>query len=51
MTGYVADAHAHFQKLVLVVKIVAMYEYTTEEQHSVPRFLWAKGLSANDIHK
>jgi hypothetical protein len=26
-------------------------EYTTEEQRSVVRFLWAKGLSAKDIHK
>jgi hypothetical protein len=25
--------------------------YTTEEQHSVVRFLWAKGLNAKDIHK
>jgi hypothetical protein len=24
---------------------------TTEEQHSVVHFLWAKGLSARDIHK
>jgi hypothetical protein len=26
-------------------------EYTTEEQRSVVRFLWAKGLYAKDIHK
>jgi hypothetical protein len=25
--------------------------YTTEEQRSVVRFLWAKGLNAKDIHK
>jgi hypothetical protein len=25
--------------------------YTTEDQHSVVRFLWAKGLNAEDIHK
>jgi hypothetical protein len=25
--------------------------YTTEEQRSVLRFLWAKGLNAIDIHK
>jgi hypothetical protein len=25
--------------------------YATEEQHSVTRFLWAKGLNAKDIHK
>jgi hypothetical protein len=24
---------------------------TTEEQHSVVRFLWAKGLNAKDVHK
>ncbi|GBL74452.1 hypothetical protein AVEN_228958-1 [Araneus ventricosus] len=26
-------------------------ECTLEEQRSVARFLWAKGLPANDIHK
>jgi hypothetical protein len=26
-------------------------QYTTEEQHSVLYFLWAKGLNAKDIHK
>jgi hypothetical protein len=26
-------------------------EYTTEKQRSVVRFLWAKGLSAKDVHK
>jgi transposase len=26
-------------------------EYNTEEQRSVVRFLWARGLSAKDIHK
>jgi hypothetical protein len=26
-------------------------EYTKEEQRSVARFLWAKGLNAKDIHK
>jgi hypothetical protein len=26
-------------------------ELPTEEQHSVVRFLWAKGLNAKDIHK
>jgi hypothetical protein len=26
-------------------------EYTNEEQRSVARFLWAKGLVAKDIHK
>jgi hypothetical protein len=26
-------------------------EYNTEEQRSFVRFLWARGLSAKDIHK
>jgi hypothetical protein len=26
-------------------------EYATEDQRSVVRFLWAKGLDAKDIHK
>jgi hypothetical protein len=26
-------------------------ECTAEKQHSVVRFLWAKGLNAKDIHK
>jgi hypothetical protein len=26
-------------------------KYTTEEQRSVVRFLWAKGLDENDIYK
>jgi hypothetical protein len=26
-------------------------EYTTEQQRSFVRFLWAKGPSAKDIHK
>jgi hypothetical protein len=26
-------------------------ECTTEEQRSVVRFLWAKGLGAKDVHK
>jgi hypothetical protein len=26
-------------------------EYITEEQRSVARFLWAKGLNTKDIHK
>jgi hypothetical protein len=25
--------------------------YTTQEQRSVVRFLWAKGLNVKDIHK
>jgi hypothetical protein len=26
-------------------------QYTTEEHHSIVRFLWAKGLHAKDSHK
>jgi hypothetical protein len=26
-------------------------QFTTKEQRSVMRFLWAKGLNAKDIHK
>jgi hypothetical protein len=51
MTVSVADAHAHVQRLVSVVRIVTMLEYTTEEQRSVVSFLWAKGCNAKDIHK
>jgi hypothetical protein len=43
--------HVHVQRLVLVVKMVAILEEcTTRQQHSVVHFLWAKGLSAKDIH-
>jgi hypothetical protein len=42
----------HVYKLVSVVKMATMLEEcTTEEQRSVVRFLWAKGLNAKDIHK
>jgi hypothetical protein len=49
----VADAHAHIQKLVSVVKNVTMLEEcATELERSVVRFFfWAKGLNAKDIHK
>jgi hypothetical protein len=44
--------HAHVQRLVLVVKMATVLKkYTTEQQCSVVRFLWAKGLIAKDIHK
>jgi hypothetical protein len=44
--------HAHVQKLVSVVIIAtALEEYTTENQSSVVRFLWAKRLNAQVIHK
>jgi hypothetical protein len=52
MTVSVADEHAHVQRLVLVVKMVTVLEgCTTKGQHSIVHFLWAKGLSAKDIHK
>jgi hypothetical protein len=40
------------ERLVLLVKMATMLEeYTTEEQRSFVRFLWATGLNAKDIHK
>jgi hypothetical protein len=52
MTVHIAGAHAHVQRLVSVVKMVTVCEeYTNEEQCSVVRFLWTKGLNAKDIHK
>jgi ribulose 1,5-bisphosphate synthetase/thiazole synthase len=52
MAVYVADAHAHVQRLVSAVKMATVLEEcTTEKERSVVHFLWAKGLNANDIHK
>jgi hypothetical protein len=31
--------------------VTILEKYTTKEQHSVVRFLWAKLLNAKDIHK
>jgi hypothetical protein len=31
--------------------VTMLEDFTTEEQHSLVRFLWAKGLSAKDINK
>jgi hypothetical protein len=31
--------------------MATVLEFTTEEQRSVVRFLWAKGPNAKDIHK
>jgi hypothetical protein len=48
----IADGHAHVQRLVSVVKKATVFQkYTTKEQFSVVRFLWAKGLNAKDINK
>jgi hypothetical protein len=52
MTVLVAEAHAHVQKLVSVVKMVTVFAgCTTEEQRSVVCFPWTKGLNAKDIQK
>jgi hypothetical protein len=52
MTVYVADVHAHVQRLVSVVKLATVLEeYITEEQRSVVGVLWTEELSAKDIHK
>jgi hypothetical protein len=53
MRVQVADANAHVQRLVSVVKMTTVLEvYTTEEQSSVVCFfLWAKVLNAKDINK
>jgi hypothetical protein len=51
MAVYESDAHAHVRRVVSVVKWATEFEEnTTEERRSVVRFLWAKGLSAKDIH-
>jgi hypothetical protein len=43
MTFYVADAHAHVQRLVPVLKMATVLEeYTAEEQRSVLRFFMGK---------
>jgi hypothetical protein len=41
----------HAQKLVSVVKMGLCLIYTAKQQHSVVRFLQAKGLNAKDIHE
>jgi hypothetical protein len=52
MTVYVADAHAHVQRLVSVVKMATVLEECIiEEQRSVVYFLCAKRLSAKEIPK
>jgi hypothetical protein len=43
VTVYVADAHAHIQRLVSVDKMVTMLEECpTEEEHHVVHFLLVK---------
>jgi hypothetical protein len=52
MTVQVADAHEHVRRLVSVVKMATVLEEcSAEEQRSVVRSLWVKGLSAKDILK
>jgi hypothetical protein len=52
MTVQVADAHAHVQRLVSVVKMAILLEGCTVEEHlSHLRFSWKKGHNAKDIHK
>jgi hypothetical protein len=52
MTVSVPDEHAHVQRLVSVVKMaIVLDKCTFEEQHSLVRVLWAKGLNAMDIYK
>jgi hypothetical protein len=48
MTVKVADAYAHIQKLVSVVKMATLLEdFITEEQRSVVRFFVRKGIFIN----
>jgi hypothetical protein len=42
MTVYVADAYAHVQRLVSVVKMATVLEYITEEQRPVVSFFVGK---------
>jgi hypothetical protein len=52
MKVYVTNTHSHVQRLVLVVKMATvLVEYSTEEQLSLLRLLWAKEFSAKDVHK
>jgi hypothetical protein len=52
MTVQVADAYAHVQMLVSVVKMATVLEeFINEEQRSVVRFSRKKGLNAKDIHR
>jgi hypothetical protein len=52
MTVCIAEAHAHVQSLVSVVKMATVLEEcSNEKQRSVVRFLWTKGLTAKYINK
>jgi hypothetical protein len=53
MIVYVADAHAHVQRLDSVTKMATVLEECTKEEQLLfcVVFLWTKGLTANEIHK
>jgi hypothetical protein len=52
MTVSVANAHAHVQRLVSVVKMATVLEGMLPKSSAVfCVFWWAKGLNAKDIHK
>jgi hypothetical protein len=52
MTVYVADAHAHVQRLVSVLKMATVLEECVTEEHcSVVPLLWAKGHDVKDINE
>jgi hypothetical protein len=53
MIVYAADAHAHVQRLVSVVKMETVLEvfYRRAEFCCAVFFLWTKGLIEKDIHK
>jgi hypothetical protein len=51
MTVYVAEAHAHLQKLVSVVKMVTVLEEcTAEEQRSVVRYFAGNTTQCKSVH-
>jgi hypothetical protein len=52
MTVSVADAHAHVERPVLVVKMTTdLEDYNSEEYRFVVHLLWTKWLIIKNIHK
>jgi hypothetical protein len=52
MTVWVAEAHAHVERLVSMVKLATVFEgILLKSSVVVGFFLWAKGLDTKDIHK
>jgi hypothetical protein len=51
MAIQVADAHAHVQRLVSVVKMVTALSILPRNSVLLCVFLWAKGPNAKDIQK